>query len=190
MRLILLGRGVGEALEQASRAQLDQNVLAGPRPGDKLVDERVRIGTEPPGSPLPGGPFRRAADTILAYRVFPEWLVTGVVSRTPLREGDTFGNLVHLLPGVGVFFAGRVKEVIEEPWRAGFTLQTVKGHPATGEETFAVKKDAPTGEVFAHITSWSRAGSWLMWLGLPVFRWVQMRAVRGALKVLAAAATR
>jgi len=188
MRPVLFARGAAVLLARAAGWPLDPHAHAGPRPGDRHVDERRVVAVEPPGLPLADGPFRRVADAVLAYRVFPEWVLRGEVARVPLRVGDTFGNRFPVLPGLEVFFAGRVKAVIDEPARAGFTLRTVAGHPATGEETFEVVKDAVTGEVTARITSWSRVAAWCLWPVEPLFRLGQTWAVRAALDHLAAVA--
>ncbi len=188
MKPLLLGGGAEAALARAARMPLDAHVTAGPRNGDRFIDERRVVAAEPPGPPLPEGPFRRVADAIMAYRIFPEWLVRGVTARVPLRAGETFANRLRVLPGVEVFFAGRVKAVIAEDNRVGFTLQTVNGHPATGEETFEVCKDVGTGEVSVRISSWSRMAEWWMEPGEPIFRIVQAWAVRAALDNLGAVA--
>jgi uncharacterized protein (UPF0548 family) len=185
MQLLLFGSGAESALHIAAQAPLDARVHDGPQPGDRLIDRQRLVAIEPPGPALPDGPFRRAANAILSYRVFPEWLMRPALSRAPLQAGDTFGNRVGPLPGLEAFFAGRVKEAFDGPDRAGFTLQVVEGHPAVGEETIEVRKDVTTGEVFVRITSWSRPATWWVWLGLPLFRLTQSLAVAGALGRLA-----
>lgn len=185
MRLLLLGYGVEAALERAGRTPVVSGVEAGPQVGDRRIDEKLLIGVEPVGPAVPDGLFRRAAEAILAYRVFPEWIVRPVLARVPLQVGDTFGNRAWVVPGLDVFFAGRVTETFDGPDRAGFSLRTVAGHPAVGEETIEVRKDVETGEVFVRISSWSRPGNWLVWLGWPIFGLVQRFAVRRALDRLA-----
>jgi hypothetical protein len=160
-------------------------VEAGPRPGDRRDRYERLVAEETPGDPAPDGPFERVAAAILRYDIFPPWLVSGVLARTPVEPGDTFGICYHLLPGFDVLFGGRVtrcfREVEGDVWRAGFTFQTAVGHPMVGEETFSVEKQRTTGAVTAGLHSWSRPGMWLTRLGKPVLRWVQVRASHAAL---------
>ena len=101
---------------------------------------------EAPGDPEADGPYRRLARAVQAYEIFPLWLVSGVLRREPVEPGDTYGICYHFLPGVDLFFGGRVTESFDGPadgvWRAGFTFRTVQGHLELGEETFFVEKDA------------------------------------------------
>ena len=193
MELLLPIRSTADSLARAALLPVDPRSLAGPGPRDHRIRRTRRVATESPGTPALHGPFRRLADAILAYRVWPEWLLRGEVAREPLRAGDTFGNRLVAVPFVHAFFAARVKEAsdgaIQNGWRAGFTLQTIAGHPAVGEETIEVCKDAATGEVTARITSWSRPADWWAWPGLPVMRWMQRLAVRGAMERLRQVAT-
>src|SRR5688500_12365449 len=54
----------------------------------------------------------------------------------------------EVLVGIGPVRAPcRVVYVIEETDRRGFAYGTLPGHPASGEEQFAVRFDAATGEV-------------------------------------------
>ncbi|MBY0228654.1 MAG: DUF1990 domain-containing protein, partial [Gemmataceae bacterium] len=190
--LLLPGSRAAEALAPAALLPVDPRALAGPGPRDHRISETRVLAREAPGEPEPDGPFRRVARAILAYEVWPEWLMVGELSGSPLRAGDTFGNRVVLAGVAHAFFAGRVKECFDGPaaggWRAGFTLQTVSGHPAVGEETIEARKDAATGEVAARISSWSRPADWWAWPGLPLMRWLQRAAVRGALARLGRAA--
>ncbi len=171
---------------------ISRDYPAGIRNGPQPSDDRDRyarvVGREPPGDPLADGPFRRVASAILDYRVFPSWLITRVMENTPVRVGDTVGLTYRLLPGLRMFVASRVIELIDEPGRTGFTYRTLAGHAELGEETFAVEKDRETGEVTASLTSWSRPGHWLTRIGYPYARWRQRHASRAALANLAATA--
>src|SRR5262249_43402938 len=116
--------------------------------------------------------------------VFPPSLVRGLLRR-PVRAGDTFGVCYRFLPGVDLFFGGRVTDAFDGPhgddWRAGFTFQTLVGHPETGEETFAVAKDGRTGAVEVSLSNWSRPGLLLTRLAGPYTRWAQRSASYAAL---------
>jgi uncharacterized protein (UPF0548 family) len=167
-------------------------VLAGPKPNDDRDRHAQVVATEPPGDPLPDGPFRRVAAAIMDYRVFPLSLLTPVLARTPVALGDTVGLTYRLLPGLRMFVASRVIDVFDEAtvsgWRAGFTYRTLKGHAELGEEIFAVEKDRETGKVTASLNAWSRPGHWLTRIGYPYARWCQKHAGRAALANLQAVA--
>jgi uncharacterized protein (UPF0548 family) len=167
-----------------------------PGPGDWQDVYTRDLAVESPGEPVAEGPFRRAAAAVQAYRVFPDRLVTGVLRRTPVAEGDTVGIALHALPGLDMFFAARVTETFDGPadrgytaagpiWRAGFTYRTLVGHPELGEETFSVEKELATGAVRAAMASWSRPGVALTRWFKPFARTAQVRANNAALANLA-----
>jgi hypothetical protein len=168
---------------------LSPTVEDGPRPGDRRYCSERLVAREAPGPPEPGGPFERLAGAIRAYRVFPPRLMTGLLRRAPVQAGDTFGFCYHFLPGIDLFFAGRVAAFFDgrdgDTWRAGFRFRTVRGHPAVGEEEFWVEKDPADGGVRVGLRSWSRPGTRLTRLGAPFMRWSQVRASRAALRHLA-----
>ena len=179
-------------LESLEGRPLSSGVAGGPRPGDNQDRYERVLGRETPGPPEPDGPYRRLAEAVGAYRVFPPWLLTGVLRRVPVAEGDTFGTCYHFLHGVDLFFGGRVTACFDgregDTWRTGWTFRTLAGHPEVGEETFWVEKDGASGEVRAGLRSWSRPGLWLTWAVLPWARRQQVRAGRAALDHLAALA--
>ncbi len=194
MRLVC--RLLGQRPDPASLAALplSPGVEAGARPGDRRDHYERLVAHEAPGDPVPDGPFERVAAAIGRYDIFPPWLIRGALARTPVEVGDTLGVCCQLLPGVEVLFGGRVtrcfREVEGDVWRAGFTFQTVSGHPMIGEETFWVEKERATGAVRAGLHSWSRPGTWLTHLGKPALRWIQVRASHAALTRLAKVAAR
>ena len=169
-------------------------VEQGPQPGDRRDSYERVVAHEAPGEPEADGPYRRLARAVRAYEIFPPQLVTGVLRRAPVEAGDTYGICYHFLPGVDLFFGGRVTESFDGPadgvWRAGFTFRTLHGHPELGEETFFVEKDAASGAVRVGLRSWSRPGLWLTRLAAPYARWVQVRACHAALDHLGRTANR
>jgi hypothetical protein len=189
MRLICRFLGQRPNLSALAGLPLSPGVEAGPQAGDRRDRYERVVAQESPGDPEPDGPFERVAAAILRYDIFPPSLVSGVLPRTPVEPGDVYGICSHLLPGVDVFFGGRVKRSFRERdgdiWRAGFTFQTIVGHPMVGEETFWVEKDRATGTVKAGLDSWSRPGTWLTRLGKPLLRRVQVRASHAALARMA-----
>lgn len=160
---VLLPGGAAD-LEKWEARPFADGVALGPGPRDRR-DRYVRVvGAEPPGPPADDGPFRRVADAIFAYRVFPTTVLVGELRRTPVQVGDTVGIRYRGFRAVDLFFAARVVDVFDEAHadggRAGFTYRTLAGHPELGEETFAVDKH-PDGRVEVSLTSWSRAGTLL-----------------------------
>ena len=61
----------------------------------------------------------------------------------------------------------RIVWVVSEPDRAGFAYGTLPGHPARGEESFVVHRDA-SGDVWLTVTSFSRPARWYMAAAGPV----------------------
>ncbi len=172
-------------LERYENEPFSPGVEAGPGPRDNRDSYERFVATEAPGVPEPDGPFRRLADAVLGYQVFPSWLVNGVLRRTPVEVGDAVGIRYHFCPGFDFFFAARVYERFDEQagewWRAGFSYRTLRGHPETGEETFSVEKEMATGRVRVALRSWSRPGIFLAKLGYPLTRRIQKRASAAAL---------
>jgi hypothetical protein len=162
-------------------------VEQGPRSGGRRDHYHCVVAQEKPGAPKPDGPFRRLERAIRLYRIFPSWLVTGVLRR-PVEVGDTYGICFHCLPGIDWFFGGRVTTVLNGPeggvWRGGFHFATVQGHPELGEETFRVEKDMANGVVRVGLTSWSRPAMWLSRLAAPLARLLQVFACHSALDQL------
>jgi uncharacterized protein (UPF0548 family) len=186
MRILLLNKR--PVLDAWEKRPFSPGVLDGPRASDNFDRHASIVGTEPAGEPLADGPFRRVAQAISEYRVFPPHLVERVLRRTPLQVRDTVGMNYRLGPGVRMFMACRVIDVFDGPkgnvWRSGFTYRTLQGHAALGEETFAVEKDLTTGEASVSLTAWSRPGHWLMRIGYPYARWCQRHAGKAAVKWL------
>jgi hypothetical protein len=185
MRLIWRFLGQKPDLTALESLPFTPGVEAGPLPGNRQDSYERVIAREAPGAPEPGGPFDTVAHAIFGYEVFPPRLLGGVLRRNPVQVGDTYGICYHVLPGIDLFFGGRVTAVFRAEadgvWRAGFTFRTLLGHPELGEETFWVAKDQATGTVRAGLRSWSRPGVWLTRLGKPYTRWMQVRACHAAL---------
>ena len=77
----------------------------------------------------------------------------------------------------------RVVYVIDEPDVRGFAYGTLPGHPESGEERFAVRRDPTTSSVFAEVSAFSRPATWWSKLGGPVVsvaqRVIAKRYLRG-----------
>jgi hypothetical protein len=183
--------GQRPSLDALTARPFSPGVEQGPRRNDRRDRYERAVAHEPPGEPEADGSFRRLLRAVLIYAIFPPSLVSGVLRR-PVEVGDTYGICYHFLPGVDLFFGGRVIDRFDGPeggiWRAGFTLRTVRGHPMIGEETFWIEKDMASGAVRVGIRSWSRPANWLTWLARPWLRRIQVRACQAALNRLEAMA--
>jgi hypothetical protein len=175
-------------LDLWEREPFSPGVESGPGPRDNQDTYEKWVAVEPPGEPLPGGPFRHLAEAVLRYDIFPPWMVSRVLRRVPLEVGDAIGICYRFFTGLSFFCAARVIDRFDgrsgEWWRAGFTYRTLRGHPETGEETFSAEKDMISGRVRVALRSWSRPGILLSKLGYPLTRWIQRRASHAALEHL------
>ena len=86
-------------LKSLESLPFSRGVERGPRPGDRRDSYERIVAHEPPGDPAPDGPYRRLARAVRAYEIFPPSLVSGVLPRSPLQVGDTYGICYHFLPG-------------------------------------------------------------------------------------------
>lgn len=127
-------------------------------PGWRLIDSETIIATEPPGPPLPGGPFARARAGIEGYRFSDPRIVTGhfdptvpLERRRMLLEMKAVG--LHYLCGVAV---GAVRSESDESRTIfGFRYETLEGHIERGAEWFLLTKDHATGAIrFRIATAW------------------------------------
>jgi hypothetical protein len=171
-------------LSRWERRPLHPGTVLGPTAHSYYDLHRRIVAVEPPGPPLADGPFRRAATAIARYDVFPPTLGCGELRR-PVQVNDVVGLRYHLLPGVDIFFASRVSEVIDDQsgdaWRSGFTYKTLAGHPEVGAETFLVEKNVHNGAVTVSLRAWSQLGyAWMRPLNFLARRW-QTGAGRAAL---------
>lgn len=77
----------------------------------------------------------------------------------------------------------RVIYIVDERDRRGFAYGTLAGHPEQGEIAFIVDR-TDDGSVWLTIRSFSRPGSKLTWLGYPVARLLQKRAMEQYFRAL------
>ncbi|MEU2038401.1 DUF1990 family protein [Nocardia niwae] len=116
--------------------------------------------------------FERAGAEILSYRVQKG---TGIFrsADTPTAEPGTAVTVRLGLGPVGITAPCRVVYVLDEPDRRGFAYGTLPGHPASGEELFAVEYDSADDTVYGLIVAFSRAATWYTRIGGPVVRLIQ-----------------
>ena len=72
----------------------------------------------------------------------------------------------------------RVVYVVAEDNRRGFAYGTLKGHPESGEELFAVRYDPATEAVYAEVTAFSRPGTWWSRAARPITALLQRMMTR------------
>lgn len=128
------------------------------------------IGREPPGPPVPGGPWQTACLLVRRYEFSDPAILRAVyrpgdelLGRDMLLEGRFYGLRFHL----GV----RVTRVIDETrgptavW--GWSYQTLEGHLEQGRLTYEVLKNTSSGEVAFRVSGYSRRAP----IPNPVIRW-------------------
>jgi uncharacterized protein (UPF0548 family) len=157
--------------------------------GGGLQHDRYRVAvTVDEGADLEKA-FATARDRLLRYRIFPDTVLRPFVdSADGLVARDVvvvFRARLPLLP-VAIEAAVRVVETwdLDGPSgerRSGLEVATLAGHPERGHERFEIELEPGTRRLGFTIEAWSRPGSWLVRLGGPVTRWVQVRAARAAL---------
>jgi uncharacterized protein (UPF0548 family) len=144
------------------------------------------IGREPPGPPVPGGPFETACLLVRRYEFSDP-----AILRAVYRAGDELLGRDMLLEGrfYGLrFYLGvRVTRVIDETQGTGpaatrvwgWSYQTLEGHLEQGRLTYEVLKNTTSGEVSFRVSGYSRRApipNPLIRWGFRLFgRWTQVR---------------
>ncbi len=156
----------------------------------------IVIGREPPGPPVPGGPWEVAGRLVRDYEFADARILRGVyrrddglLGRDMLLEGRFFGLRFYL----GV----RVTRVIDERrstpdgdeqvW--GWSYQTLQGHLEQGRLSYEVIKNLASGQIAFRVTGYSRRAPIpdpvVRW-GFRAFgRWTQQRFYRSILRRMA-----
>lgn len=110
--------------------------------------------------PLPAAVFEAAGEAVLTWRVHRAAGVH-IEASAPLAEP---GVAVVSRMGIGPLRLTAPCEVVwsvRDQQRIGFGYGTLPGHPARGEEAFAVERDA-AGRVWFTVTAFSRPDRWFM----------------------------
>src|ERR1700761_58883 len=145
----------------------------------------VLIGQEPPGDPVPGGPWERARALSTRYEFADPGILRAVyradsalLGRDMLMEGRFYG--------LRFYFGVRVTRVFDETrgrervW--GWGYETLSGHLEQGLINFEVIKNLGTGQVAFRVAGYARPArlpSPLVRAGFRVFgRWMQQRYYR------------
>lgn len=115
------------------------------------------------------GDFARLGDAVLAYRIQRGLRILGH-AQTPVAEPGAAVTLTLGAGPIALHAPCRVIYVLDEPDRRGFAYGTLDGHPASGEELFAVEYEPATDTVYGVITAFSRPATWYTRLGGPLTR--------------------
>ncbi|MDH6237182.1 DUF1990 domain-containing protein [Cryobacterium sp. CG_9.6] len=166
-RSVRLGSG-DERFHVASKLLMTWGVQRGS--GMRVTDlengtgvQYVPVEFEADGTPIPARPVTGEA-------VFAE-------DGTPyIMNGMTAQLEVHVGP-LRVKAPVRVVYVIDEANRVGFAYGTMKGHPASGEESFVVEK-RDDDSVWFILRAFSRPSTWYFRLASPFLRLQQKRFTR------------
>ena len=135
--------------------------------------------------------FQAACRAVREWRVYPESMVTlywpsarwelGTNLIVGLRLGMLWSlNPCRVVHTIGDTRAHRGQHV----QRCGFTVGTLPGHVAAGEERFLVTWNRHTDEVAFQIDCVSRAQQSVAWIGWPYLRMQQARFRRLALQAM------
>ena len=150
------------------------------------------VGYEPPGPPVPGGPWEVACQLVREYEFADPQILRAVYrGRAELLGRDMLleGRFIVLRFYLGV----RVTEVIDEireeneareqVW--GWSYQTLEGHLEQGRLRYEVIKDLGTGTVTFRVSGYSRraliSSPVIRWGFLIFGRWTQQRFYRNVL---------
>jgi len=145
---------------------------AAPPPGYHHVDARAEIGHG-------RDRFERAADAVMRWGMH-RGAGLRVAATTEVAEVGT-DVLVRLGP---IPVPCRVVYVVDEPDRRGFAYGTLRGHPESGEESFAVRYDPVTDAVYAEMTAFSRPATWCSRAGGPVTSLIQRLVTKRYLRAV------
>ncbi|MFD4405050.1 DUF1990 family protein [Nocardia sp. NPDC058499] len=144
--------------------------------GYHRLEVRRRLGRGPDD-------FRRFGDAVLSYRM-QRGLGLLAEAQTPRAEPGARVTVRLGIGRVGVLAPCRVVYVLDEEDRRGFAYGTLPGHPASGEELFAVEYDRATATVYGVVAAFSRPAAWYTRLGGPVTRAAQRLAAEAYLVTL------
>ncbi len=109
------------------------------------------------------------------YRIFPENILSGYPQwrdeQRSIQAGDTILQQVYLPPipkfSQKALFGVRIKEVIREEKRLGFSYETLKGHVECGISYFTIEET--DGKIQFNIQTFSKPGNFFTRMLGPIF---------------------
>ena len=168
------GRGWSEAELRAYLAELREARPNFDERPERMTPEHVwtvdgddrPIAHEPPGPPLPDGPFARARRAMINYDFSDPRIVVGyfdpsgpLANREMLLEIKSFG--LRFLAGARV---DTIRDEADEHRTSfGFRYETLEGHFEQGVEWFLLSKNHASGEVRFRIQAHWRMGDFPTW---------------------------
>lgn len=122
------------------------------------------------------------------YNIFPSSILTfrtqWAMEKRKMSIGDTIVQQVFLPPFKTVsqklIFGVRIKSIIDEPLRKGFSYQTLEGHVERGESTFVLEQH--DDHLTFKIQTWSEPSNLFVkifgsWAALPYQRYCTRKAL-------------
>jgi len=117
--------------------------------------------------------FEVAKTAIQHWQMFPNAWTRILPADAPIQENTTIAMYARFA-GIWWRNACRIVYVIDKPRHYGFAYGTLPGHVESGEELFHVFQDE-SGAVWYEIRAFSRPRHWLVKLGYPLVRLLQVR---------------
>ncbi|HLP12641.1 MAG TPA: DUF1990 family protein [Flavobacteriales bacterium] len=114
-------------------------------------------------------------DFLFNYQIFPENIMAFKTQwedeNRKMKVGDTILQQVFIPPTKTVsqklIFGVRISEIIDEPFRKGFSYETLEGHVEKGVSTFTLEKLSE--QIIFRINTFSTGGNFFTRLLGPVF---------------------
>lgn len=114
-------------------------------------------------------------DFLFAYDIFPDNIMTFKTQwqdeQRKMQINDTIVQQVYIPPvkrlSQKIIFGVRIKEIIDQPDRKGFSYETLNGHVEKGISTFTVEQE--NQRLIFKIHTYSCAGNLLTKLLGPIF---------------------
>jgi uncharacterized protein (UPF0548 family) len=161
------------------------------RPGDRwhVESAAVLVGQEPPGDPVPDGPWQLACALTSRYEFADPEILRAVYradsaldGRDMLMEGRFYGLRFYFGVRVTAVF-DQTRATTRGPERVwGWCYDTLQGHLEQGRINFEVIKNLATGQVAFRVAGYARPArlpSPVVRLGFRLFgRWMQQRYYR------------
>lgn len=155
----------------------EQEEMTPERGWNSYYSEAV-IATEPPGAPLPDGPFRRAEVAIANYHFSDPSIVVAHFDAESRLLGRRM--LLELKALAFRYLAGAVVAEVrfdekEGQHTFGYRYDTLEGHLESGSEWFLLTKRLDTGEVVFRIQAAWLPGDFPNWWSRAGFRMLGLR---------------
>lgn len=107
-------------------------------------------------------------DLLFDYKIFPNRIMTyltqWVFENRGMKIGDTIVQQAFIPPlrylSQKIIFGVRIKDIISEPTRIGFSYETIKGHVEKGISTFTIERADDQKTIFK-IHTFSQPGNLL-----------------------------